>query len=110
MDPPYQGVCSGRDSRYFSGIDYDDFVDALADLNMRGVNFLISYDGACGDKKYGVDLPSDLGLTKVMLDAGLSTQSIFNGTPSNTTEALYISPGLSGVGQPIQQEIIFQEA
>lgn len=110
MDPPYQGVCSGRDSRYFSGIDYDEFVDALVDLNMRGVNFLISYDGACGDKKYGVDLPSDLGLTKVMLDAGLSTQSIFNGTPSNTTEALYISPGLLGVGQPIQQEIIFQEA
>lgn len=50
MDPPYQGVCNGRDPRYFSGIDFHDFVAALEDLNRRGINYLISYDGTCGDK------------------------------------------------------------
>jgi DNA adenine methylase len=25
-DPPYQGVCGNRDSRYFSGIDFEEFV------------------------------------------------------------------------------------
>jgi len=26
LDPPYQGVCGNRDSRYLSGIDFDEFV------------------------------------------------------------------------------------
>lgn len=105
MDPPYQGVCSGRDSRYFSGIDFQEFVASLDDLNRRGVDYLISYDGACGEKKYGENLPEELGLLKVMLKAGVSTQSIFNGKPSDTTEALYVSPGLIGQGVSFQPEL-----
>ena len=76
MDPPYQGVSNVRDSRYFSGIEYSDFVDAIDRLNRRGVDFLVSYDGACGDKQYGKDLPEHLGLEKVLLKAGLSSQSL----------------------------------
>ena len=45
MDPPYQGVSNVRDSRYFSGVEFDDFVEAIDRLNRRGVDFLISYDG-----------------------------------------------------------------
>jgi DNA adenine methylase len=45
MDPPYQGVCGGRDSRYFSGINFDNFVLALDKLNQRGISFAVSYDG-----------------------------------------------------------------
>ncbi|HEY9598051.1 MAG TPA: DNA adenine methylase, partial [Cyanophyceae cyanobacterium] len=37
MDPPYQGVCGDRDSRYFSGIDFNDFVLALEELNRRKI-------------------------------------------------------------------------
>jgi DNA adenine methylase len=29
LDPPYQGVCGNRDSRYLSGIDFDEFVLGL---------------------------------------------------------------------------------
>lgn len=105
MDPPYQGVCNSRDPRYFSGIDFQDFVAALEDLNMRGINYLISYDGSCGDKKYGIDLPEELGLSKVMLRAGVSTQSVFNGGNSETVEALYISQGLTGCGISLQPEL-----
>lgn len=105
MDPPYQGVCNGHDTRYYSGIDFEEFVASLDNLNRRGVDYLISYDGSCGEKKYGNNLPEELGLFKVMLNAGISTQSIFNGKPSKTTEALYISRGLIGHGASVQPEL-----
>jgi len=95
MDPPYQGVCTTRDSRYFSGICFDDFVECVDDLNSRGIDFVISYDGTCGEKQYGVDLPKELKLKKVMLNAGLSSQSLLLGRKEKTIEALYISPNLS---------------
>lgn len=94
MDPPYQGVSNVRDNRYFSGIEFGDFVDAIDRLNSRGVDFLISYDGRCGNKQYGEDLPSELGLRKVLLNAGLSSQSVLLGKRELTFEALYISRGL----------------
>ena len=94
MDPPYQGVSNVRDNRYYSGIAFGEFVDAIDRLNRRGVDFLISYDGKCGDKQYGEDLPDELGLQKVMLRAGLSSQSILLGKKEVTYEALYISRGL----------------
>lgn len=94
MDPPYQGVCNTRDKRYFSGIDYNEFVEAVDTLNRRGIDFLISYDGKCGDRQYGDDLPSELGLEKIMLKAGLSSQGLLLGRKDVTYEALYISKGL----------------
>ena len=94
MDPPYQGVSKTRDTRYYSGIDFYDFVEAIDRLNRRGIDFLISYDGKCGDKQYGEDLPQDLGLQKNMLKAGLSSQSILLGKKDVTYEALYVSRGL----------------
>lgn len=94
MDPPYQGVSNVRDSRYLSGIDFGEFVEAIDRLNRRGVDFLISYDGKCGEKEYGAELPAELGLQKVLLKAGLSSQSILLGKKEVTYEALYISPRL----------------
>ena len=94
MDPPYQGVSNVRDCRYLSGIDFNEFVAAVDQLNSRGIDFLISYDGICGEKQYGEDLPAELGLEKVLLRAGLSSQSILLGRKDLTYEALYISRGL----------------
>ena len=94
MNPPYQGVSNVRDSRYYSGIDFADFVEAIDRLNRRGIDFLISYDGKCGDKQYGEDLPDGLDLQKVLLNAGLSSQSLLLGKKEVTYEALYISRGL----------------
>ena len=94
MDPPYQGTSNVRDCRYISGIDFNDFVGAIDSLNVKGVDFIISYDGKCGDKEYGKELPQELGLKKLMLNAGLSTQSTLLGKKEVTYEALYISKGL----------------
>lgn len=107
LDPPYQGVCTGRDNRYFSGIDFGEFVDSLRTLIDRNVMFILSYDGFCGDKEYGEELPAELGLRKLFLDAGISTQSLFNGDKLKTKESLYISPSLVNKGEPIHSQLNF---
>ena len=104
MDPPYQGVCTSRDCRYFSGVDFNEFVDCVEDLNRRGIDFIISYDGTCGDKQYGHDLPVELGLKKVMLNAGLSSQSLLLGKKETTREALYLSRNLRNIVVPMMNE------
>lgn len=91
MDPPYQGVSNVRDCRYLSGIDFNDFVEAIDSLNRRGIDFVISYDGKCGEKEYGDDLPKWLDCEKIYLNAGVSSQAVLLGKKDITYEALYIS-------------------
>lgn len=88
MDPPYQGVCGERDSRYFSGISHNDFVDSLKDMDSRGIAYIVSYDGRRGDKVFGELLPEALGLTRVELAAGRSSQSTLLGRAELTFESL----------------------
>lgn len=95
MDPPYQGVCGERDSRYFSGILHNDFVDSLKDMDSRGIAYIVSYDGRRGDKVFGELLPEALGLTRVELAAGRSSQSTLLGRAELTFESLYLSRSLA---------------
>ena len=96
MDPPYQGVTDSRDNRYYAGVPFNEFVTAIEILNRKNVDFLISYDGECGGKEYGEDLPVCLGCKKILLNAGTSTQSTLLGRKAVTFEALYISRNLQG--------------
>jgi DNA adenine methylase len=96
MDPPYQGVSNRRDNRYFVGVDFDDFSNSIEILNRKGVDYIISYDGECGGKEYGNDLPLSLKCTKFLLNAGLSTQATLLGKRNTTFEALYVSENLAG--------------
>jgi DNA adenine methylase len=95
MDPPYQGVCGERDSRYFSGIDFEDFICALSQLNKRGIRFLVSYDGRSGRQDYGKALPAGLDLTRVEIMAGRSSQATLLGRDDVTIESLYLSRSLA---------------
>ena len=92
LDPPYQGISGGRDRRYFQGVRLEDLILELDRLNARGVSFLLSYDGSCGGRAYGRELPSELNLLKVPLRAGRSTQSTLAGRAEETVESLYVSP------------------
>lgn len=94
LDPPYQGVSKTRDNRYLAGISFNEFANAVKLLDNKGIDYLISYDGKCGNKAYGKDLPNNLHCQKIMLNAGLSTQSLLLGKKSTTFEALYISKTL----------------
>lgn len=94
MDPPYQGVCGDRDSRYFAGIAHSEFVEALQELDARGIAFLVSYDGRRGDRVFGEPMPDSLGMTCVELAAGRSTQATLLGRDEMTYESLYLSRSL----------------
>jgi DNA adenine methylase len=95
MDPPYQGVCGERDSRYFAGIAYDDFVSELETLNHKYIRYLVSYDGRLGNRSYGKPLPENLNLTLVEIEAGRSSQATLLGRSEITIESLYLSPALA---------------
>lgn len=94
MDPPYQGVCDTRNHRYCGGVRFDSFADSLADLNRRGVAFLVSYDGRTGKKVHGKPLPAALNLVRLDVEVGRSTQATLLGRKDTTVESLYLSPGL----------------
>jgi len=94
MDPPYEGTSTTSDKRYYQSLARERLIDALAKLNARRVPFLLSYDGQCGDKTYGLPLPKDLRLTRLEMNAGRSSQSTLSGRAEVTTEVLYISHSL----------------
>ena len=94
MDPPYQGVCKDRDSRYVQGVPFDEFVAELKNLNDRNVPFVVSYDGRTGGKVYGNRLPGCLALYHTELRVGRSTQATLLGRRHDTFESLYLSPVL----------------
>lgn len=109
MDPPYQGVTNVRDNRYFSGVPFDEFAEAIRILNDKHVDYLISYDGLCGGKEYGEDLPESLGCKKIMLNAGLSSQALLLGKKSTTYEALYLSESLIPLFYEVPKQLSFME-
>ncbi len=95
MDPPYLGTSIGRDKRYHQQLPPQALVDGLRDLRRRNVPFVLSYDGMTGNRAYGPPLPSDLGLTRLLLHAGTSSQATLSGRYEQTLESLYVTPGLS---------------
>lgn len=112
MDPPYQGTSFTRDHRYYNGLIYDEFVDALITLNEKDISYIISYDGKTGGKYHGKALPTKLALKRLHIQAGRSTQATLLGKKDVTVESLYLSPALmerlssqecTTKPQPIQQ-------
>lgn len=92
MDPPWQGTSNKTNPRYAFLLDLDELIHSFEDLNRREVPYIISFDGVCGDKAYGKDLPEHLGLKKLLLNAGRSTQATLLGKNDITMESLYLSP------------------
>lgn len=92
--PPYQGVSGDRDSRYLSGIVFNDFVLALETLNRREISFAVSYDGKLGNKTFGQKLPEELELRRIEIEIGRSSQATLLGREEVTVESLYLSRSL----------------
>ncbi len=97
LDPPYQGTSEGRDQRYFKSVSRERIMQGLALLNEKGVPFVLSYDGSCGNMNYGEPLPADLA-DRILLDVGRSSQATLNGKDHVTIESLYISRCLKCAG------------
>ena len=114
MDPPYQGTSFTRDHRYLGGLPYTEFVDALRAMNSADKSYIVSYDGATGEKTHGEPLPPELHLRHLSIHAGRSTQSTLLGRDCHTVESLYLSPALverlnaqagQATSEPDQQEL-----
>lgn len=101
LDPPYQGTSDGKDQRYFAGVSRGRMVEALEMLNAKGIPFVLSYDGFCGNRAYGQPLPPSLA-QQTLLDVGRSSQATLNGRSDVTVESLYISHWLAG--EPISPQ------
>jgi len=94
MDPPYQGVCSGGDPRYYSGIEFEEYMQALSQLNQQKISFIMSYDGRTGNRSFGKELPRELELYRIEVKAGRSSQSTLLGRNDVTYESVYVSRAL----------------
>lgn len=105
LDPPWEGTSGGRDTRYHQGLRRERLVVALDALNHRGVPWLLSYDGRCGDKTYGSPLPAELKATRLELAAGRSSQATLNGGDAVTVESLYVSASIAVVAPASPRQI-----
>ena len=92
LDPPYLGTTEGRDKRYHQQLQRSDLIYGLQSLTQRDARFALSYDGMTGNKEYGPPLPTELGLYRILLHAGRSSQATLNGRADTTIESLYLSP------------------
>lgn len=92
LDPPYQGTSAPR---YHQALDRSRLISVLDQLNRRGISCIVSFDGRSGENAYGPGLPSHLGLTRLELHAGRSSQATLHGRVAYTYESLYISEDLS---------------
>jgi len=94
LDPPYEGTSGTRDTRYFEQFNRVEFVECLEQLLRRKVPFIVSLDGRTEQKDFGTCLPEFLGLTRLEVDAGPSSQATLHGRRAHTIESLYLSPDL----------------
>jgi DNA adenine methylase len=95
MDPPYLGTSIGKDKRYAHQMTQEPLIEGLGELIARQIRFALSYDGMTGEKEYGPPLPDELGMTRLLLHAGVSSQATLVGRKEETIESLYMSPGLA---------------
>lgn len=91
MDPPYHGTSNGADLRYHSQLSRAGLIKGLEALNSRDVRYALSYDGTTGGREYAPPLPEYLGLRRVMLHAGRSSQATLQGRHEETVESLYLT-------------------
>ena len=109
MDPPYQGVSNMRDNRYFSGLGFNEFSESITILNKKNVDYIISYDGECGGREYGNNLPKSLNCTKFLLNAGISSQATLLGKKDITFEALYVSKNITEIIKSVPEQMTLLE-
>jgi DNA adenine methylase len=95
MDPPYQGTTYGPDKRYAEQLCRNKLIDTLHQLDRRDVPYILSYDGQTGEKTYGEPLPETIGATRLLIDAGRSSQATLQGRTDITLESLYVSRTLA---------------
>jgi DNA adenine methylase len=88
LDPPY----AGNKQRYIGDLDVDRFYRVLDQLNRRGVQWALSFDGHRGETAYDYSLPTEIYKRKELLNSGYSAVAkVLNGPVQMVTESLYLN-------------------
>lgn len=88
LDPPYFHT----KGRYLGAIDYERFLEYLENLNMRGIKYLLSFDGMRGDNDYTVELPKELYKRHELISSGNSTfRKVIDKKTEPVLESLYLN-------------------
>ena len=88
VDPPY----AGSRHRYVADLDVERFLAELERLNVRGVKWLLSFDGSRGGEELGGEIPKGLYVRRVRLAAGHSpVAKVLNGPLQAVEESLYLN-------------------
>ncbi len=88
FDPPY----ANSHNRYVKDLDLDLFISTLDNLNSRGVNWAVSFDGSRGNSDYKTELPKEIYKRKLLLSNGNSTlNSLLNSKKEEVFESLYLN-------------------
>lgn len=88
LDPPYFYT----KGRYYGGIDFDDFINYLEDLNNRKIKYILSFDGIRGDESFLVDIPKKLYKRHVLIPSGHSSfKKVMDQKNLEVYESLYLN-------------------
>lgn len=87
LDPPYFHT----KGMYYGGIDYDEFIEFLRQLNDRNVKYMLSYDGIRGNEDKTIDLPVDVWVRHGLLLSGNSSFDRFRGEKKVVYESIYMN-------------------
>ncbi len=88
LDPPYFHT----KGRYFGTIDYNKFLEYLENLNSKGIKYILSFDGKCGNEDYTVNIPKELYKRHEFLLSGNSTfKKVIDRKTQKVFESLYLN-------------------
>lgn len=88
LDPPYFNTRG----RYFGTINFEAFLHYLADLNLRGIKFALSYDGLRADKNYMIEIPKSIYKRHLLIPFGNSTfRKVQDKKIEKVYESLYLN-------------------
>ena len=88
LDPPYFHT----KGRYYGTIDFDAFLVYLAQLNSKGVKYMLSFDGIRGEDDFTVELPKELYKRHELIPSGSSSFIKVMGKENiQVVESLYLN-------------------
>lgn len=89
LDPPYGGTKSRYTQTPFS---LDEFYKTLDSLNSKGVNWMLTFDGSSGDRKYSYAPPEDLYKYTFKVKTGKSAfRKVIDKVQEDILETVYLN-------------------
>lgn len=88
LDPPYFHT----KGRYYGTIDFDVFLAYLENLNIKGIKYMLSFDGIRGEDDFTIKLPKELYKRHEFIPSGNSSfKKVMDKESIQVLESLYLN-------------------